>query len=143
MPILTPVNLWPPVLKCVITWLRVSMPDVVVAAATNQSLSQLVAAGTGVVQVIRTPGGGASGDDVHQFANLDLYFYGPDFATTEALAGRGHTHMLLLTSAQSAGWYIEEVNPVSTPGYVDYGDPLICRFVGSYQVVTTPQAIAV
>lgn len=143
---LTPATLWPPLVKVCIAWLTGHLTGIpvvydtttVVAGGQAMTLSDAVAVVDGVIQVIRTPGGGG-GDDLDQYGNIDLYFYGRNAGTVEATAQAGHTALMLLSGRAAAGWRIDEVRCEASPGDVPYADPMVQRWVGSYQITSVPQ----
>lgn len=147
MAVLTPNTLWPPLVKVCIAWLTGRMPDVPVVYDTtsiyvdgqSMNLSAAVAAGPGVIQVIKTPGGGSSVSDIDAIGLIDLYFYAQDVDAVEDLAQRGHSQMLQLGGRSAAGWRIDNVHCDSDPGEVPYSDPTIERWVGSYSLTSMPQ----
>lgn len=147
MAILTPNTLWPPLVKVCIAWLKARLSDVPIVYDTTtvyvggqgMSLSDAVAAGPGVVQVIRTPGGGSSADDLTEYGSVDIYFYAGDAGAVEDLAGRGKSAILQLSGRSAAGWRVDNVRTEASPGNVPYSDPTIQRWVGSFQLETSPQ----
>lgn len=147
MAVLTPATLWPPIVKVVIAWLHGRLSDVPVVYDTaavyvngqSLSLSGAVAAAGGVIQVIRTPGGGSPANELDDYANLDLYFYAKPGGAVETLAQRGHSAILQLAGRSAAGWRVDDVRPEAAPGEVAYSDPTVDRWVGSYQIITSPQ----
>lgn len=91
------------------------------------------------VQVVKLPAGHATMYQDSSIVQVDVFH--PDYDSAASAAGV--VHFWLTDTVQGlrdneiAGQKVDDVRG-PTPGYLDYGNPDLTRFVGSYQVDSRP-----